>query len=272
MTDEPVIRPVDTDALGVERVTGEINFSVAHPARVFDYLLGGRDNWPADREVGERVRKVLPTMEDEVRANRRFLRRAVRHAVSQGVTQFIDIGTGLPTARPAHEIAQAEDPDARVIYVDNDPIVITHARSLLVHDDRTQVIQADAREPEAILEHPQVQARIDFDKPVALVFLLLLHFLTDAELDGLMDRYVRGLPSGSRLVISHVLDSPQLGPVTAAYETMPAVIPRGRTDIAELFAGWDLIEPGLTLVHNWRPDPDGGPRSNHVIGAVAVKR
>lgn len=271
MKDDPVIRPVDTDALGVERVTGDINFSIAHPARVFDYFLGGRDNWPADREVAERVTKFVPGMRDEVRANRAFMRRAIQYAIGQGITQFVDIGTGLPTARPAHEIARAEVPEARVVYVDNDPIVVTHSRSLVVTDDRTQVIQADAREPETILEHPQTRARIDFDKPVALLFLLLLHFFTEKELDGLMARYVRGLCPGSQLIISHVVESQGLEPALEAYETMPAVIPRGRAHIVTLFEGWDLVDPGLTLVHNWRPDTEGGPHSDHLLGAVAVK-
>ena len=193
--------------------------------------------------------------------------------MGQGITQFVDIGTGLPTARSAHEIAQAEDPDARVVYVDNDPIVVTHSRALLPLDGRTQVIQADARMPEAIMEHPQTQAAIDFGKPVALAFLLLLHFLSDSEVEDLTERYIRDLAPGSLLIISHALDNEQAAAGNAVYETsLPSINMRGRERIGELFAGLDLVEPGLTLVHEWRPDSEGGPPSEILAGGVAVKR
>ena len=267
-----MIRPVDTDALGVERVTGQVDLTIAHPARVYDYLLGGQDNWPADREVAERVASLVPGTRDEVRANREFLGRAVRYAAEQGVTRFLDIGTGIPTVGPTHEIAQSVHPDARVVYVDNDPIVLTHARAMLVNDDLTCVVQADAREPGTILDHPQTRRLLDLGEPVALMFVALLHFITDRDLDGLVERYTRALAPGSHLIISHALQSPVADAARPAYKTSAQVTPRSRERIAGLFGDWDLVEPGVVPVGEWHPDRTDGPRSVHMYGGVAVKR
>jgi hypothetical protein len=249
-----------------------VDTSIAHPARVYDYLLGGKDNWPVDRAVAEQMTQAIPYLGDEMLANRAFLRRAVRYAAQQGVTQFLDIGTGIPTAGPTHEIAHSVDPTARVVYVDNDTSVLTHARALLVDDDRTYAIQADARKPDSIMNHPQTRRRLDFDRPIAVMFVFLLHFLTDEELDGLIDRYTRYLAPGSRLIISHGLDSPAGRAAAEPYRATAPLVPRTRAAISDLFAGWDLAAPGLVPIHQWRPDPgDPAPKSRHAVGGVGIK-
>ena len=264
-------RPVDTDALGVRRMPGEVDTTRAHPARVYDYVLGGKDNWPADREVAERAMAALPSARDEVLANRAFLRRAVRYAARQGVTQFLDIGTGIPTVGPTHEIAHSVEPGARVVYVDNDPIVLAHARALLVDDDLTYVIQADVREPETILNHPETRGRLDFTRPIALMFVGLLYFVADEYIDGLVERYTRELAPGSLMLLSHALDTPEIRKVEEVYKATAPLVPRTREQIAGLFTGWDLVDPGLVPIHRWRPDDDGSPAAGHLLAGVATR-
>jgi len=266
-------RPVDTDALGIRRTPAQIDTSVAHPARVYDYVLGGKDNWPADRDVAEKMMGLIPTAENEARANRAFLHRAVRYAARRGIAQFLDIGTGIPTVGPTHEIAHAVEPAARIVYVDNDPIVLAHARALLVEDDLTYVIQADVREPESILDHPQTRRRLDFGRPIALMFVGLFYFLSDDEVDGLVERYARELASGSLLLLTHVLDTPELNAGKKVYKTTSPMVPRSPRQIGELLAGWDLVEPVLVAVHDLRPDPDAenSPPAAHMLGAVGVR-
>lgn len=273
MSQGPGFRPVDTDALGIHRVPAEIDTSVAHPARVYDYVLGGKDNWPADREVAERMMALIPTAENEARANRAFLRRAVRYAANRGVTQFLDIGTGIPTVGPTHETAHAVDRSARVVYVDNDPVVLAHARALLVEDDLTYVIQADVRDPESILNNPETRRRLDFGEPIALMFVGLFYFLSDDDAEGLIEQYARELAPGSLLLLTHVLDTPELRAGKEVYKATSPIVPRSPRQIAELVAGWDLVEPGLVPVHEWRPDPgdENGPPAAHMLGGVGVK-
>jgi len=248
-----------------------VDTTTAHPARVYDYLLGGKDNWPADQKIGERLISAVPTAREEARSNRAFLRRAVRYAAGRGVTQFLDIGTGIPTVGPTHEAARTVQPRATVIYVDNDPVVVCHARALLVEDDLTYAVLADAREPEAILGHPQVRRRLDFGEPVALMFIALLHFVSDAELDGLIDRYARELAPGSHLMITHVPDTPETAVARAGYRTTTPSTLRSHEEIARLFTGWELVEPGVVHPHEWRPDDAQAPRGDHLLGGVAVK-
>lgn len=247
-----------------------IDTSLAHPARVYDYLLGGKDNWPADREVGERIMSLVPNARAEALANRAFLRRAVRYAAGRGVSQFLDIGTGIPTVGPTHATAHAIRPDARVVYVDNDPIVLAHARALLVDDDLTHVLRADVRDPETILDHPLTRERLDFSRPVALMFVGLLYFVTESEIAGLLDRYTAALAPGSLLLITHVLDTPEVEAAKKIYKTTAPLVPRSRAGIEALFTGWDLVEPGLVPIHEWHPDGDG-PRAGHILGGVGVK-
>ena len=264
-------RPVDTDALGVKRVLAEIDTTVAHPARVYDYVLGGKDNWPADREVAERSIVLMPNVREEALANRAFLRRAVRYAASRGITQFLDIGTGIPTVGPTHEVAHSVRPDARIIYVDNDPVVLAHARALLVDDDLTYVIQADVRDPGSILNHPETRRRLDFTEPIALMFVGLFYFIAEDALDGLVERYSQALAPGSHLLLTHAIDTPEVNAMKEVYKATAPLVPRSRARITELFEGWDLVEPGLVPVHEWHPDEDDSPQAGHLLGGVAVK-
>ena len=161
--------------------TTRINTGVPNPARIYDYFLGGKDNFPADREVAEQVVAIAPVARDIVEDNRAFLRRVVRHLAGQaGVRQFIDLGSGLPTRGNVHEIAQAVAPDARVVYVDNDAMVVTHSRALLAGDN-TAAIEADLRDPDSVMQHPEVRELVDFDQPVALLLLAILHFVPDDQ-------------------------------------------------------------------------------------------
>jgi hypothetical protein len=248
----------------------KIDTSKPHPARIYDYLLGGKDHFEVDRDAAEKVVAAVPTARAEVAANREFLRRAVAYTAGQGVSQFLDIGTGIPTVGPTHEVAQRVNPQARVAYVDNDPIVLAHSRALLTTDDRTFTIQADVREPETILGDPAIRRTLDFGRPIALMFVGLLYFVDDDEDPwGLVARYRDALVPGSHLLLSHVRDTPETRAAAAAYESATSRLsPRSPERIRALFDGWDPVEPGIVPVHDWRPD-GGETRAAQVVGGVA---
>jgi len=239
----------------------EIDTTVAHPARVYDYWLGGTHNFPADREAAEQVLAATPGLRERVRANRAFLVRAVRYlAADVGVRQFLDIGTGIPSAGNTHEVAQAAAPDARIVYADNDPIVLTHAKTLLAStpEGRTQYIHGDLRDGAAILR--EAAGTLDLTKPVALLLFGVLHLITDAEdpnriVAGLM----AALPPGSYLALSHpALDiHPGQAEAQRRYNARVATPQTLRTlaQVSRLFAGLELVPPGVVYVHTWRPDP-----------------
>ncbi|MDJ1131382.1 SAM-dependent methyltransferase [Streptomyces iconiensis] len=241
----------------------------AHSARMYDYLLGGKDNYPADQEAAEAAMTAFPTLRTAARENRAFLGRAVRHIVEEtGIRQFLDIGSGLPTAHNVHQVAQRHDPESRVVYVDNDPIVLAHGRALLSTDARTTVIETDIRDPRAIVEHPETKALIDFEKPVAVLAVAILHFIADEEDPGGLVAQLRDiLVPGSVIVLSHATAeiSPEtaLG-VQAAYRAqgVPLTL-RDRAAFAELFAGFELIEPGIQVVSDWRPTVPESERPSH---------
>jgi SAM-dependent methyltransferase len=242
------------------------NTAVAHPARVYDYWLGGKDNYAADRELGDSIIKTVPSTRFGARANRAFLGRAVRYlAAEAGIRQFLDIGTGIPTAGNTHEVAQAAEPGARVLYVDNDPIVLAHARALMTSTPAgaTAFIQADLRDPATILASPELRATLDLGRPVALMLIAVLHFLPEQDDPrGIVSTLVDALPPGSYLAISNLtadfnpaeaaaaLAVSQPGPVT--------YVPRTRDEVAAFFAGLDLVDPGVVPILTWRPD-DGAP-------------
>jgi trans-aconitate methyltransferase len=243
-----------------ERLAG-LDTSVAHPARVYDYWLGGKDNFAADREAAERVLAVTPGLRFRVRANRAFLGRATRYlAADAGVRQFLDIGTGIPTGDNTHEVAQKAAPDARIVYVDNDPIMLLHAQALLrsTPEGATDYLQADLREPGLILDRA---ARIlDFGQPVAVMLLGVLHLIQDSEDPwGIVAQLMDAMPSGSYLTISHpAIDihraQAEAQRVYNERVSTPQTL-RTREQVARFFAGLDLVEPGLVQVHQWRPDP-----------------
>jgi len=255
-----------------------IDTKTPHIARVYDYFLGGTDNFPADREAAARILKGNPGMRDTCREQREFLRRAVRHVTSLGIRQFIDIGTGLPTAENTHEVAQAIAPETRVAYIDNDPIVMAHARVLMAdrHHGRTVFIHADARDPEVLLADPALVDLIDFEEPVAVLLVGLLHFLLDHEQPGaIIKALLDAVPSGSYLVISHgTADfAPDIGKATqAAYQSssMPCRV-RTSDEVMELISGVELVDPGLVLLAEWHPEGEV-PEDRQRITYAAVGR
>jgi S-adenosyl methyltransferase len=239
----------------------QIDTTVAHPARVYDYWLGGTVNYPADREAAERVLAVTPGLRFRVRANRDFLARAVRYlAAEAGIRQFLDIGTGIPSANNTHEVAREAAPDARIVYVDNDPIVLAHAAELLASGPAgaTQYIHGDARDPGAIVA--AAARTLDFTRPAALLLLGMLHLISDAEDPYRIVAALTGaLPAGSYLVISHPASDINAAAQAEAQKrynervATPQTL-RSRAEVARFFDGLDLVPPGLVYVHTWRPD------------------
>ncbi|WP_433234600.1 SAM-dependent methyltransferase [Actinomadura nitritigenes] len=270
----------------VSRPAGEparIDTTVAHSARMYDYYLGGKDHYQVDRDTAEIAARSWQAVRIAVRENRSFLGRAVRHLVrEQGITQFLDIGAGLPSAGNVHEVAQAEDPACRVVYVDNDPIVLAHARSLLIGtpEGRTAYVHADLRRPAAILADPAVRTTLDLGRPVALMLVAILHFIVDEQHPGeIVRELMEALPSGSFLVASHV--TPEHDPqgvhgLEQAYRAggVPAQARTREAFTALAFDGLDLLDPGVTLVSEWRPDGDAPrPPADQVnwYGGIARK-
>ncbi|MDH6137684.1 SAM-dependent methyltransferase [Kitasatospora sp. MAA4] len=261
----------------------ELDTAIAHPARMYDYYLGGKDNFPADREAAERIIATVPYARLGARLNRQFLGRAVTFAAERGVRQFLDIGTGIPAVGSTSEVAHRVAPDARVVYVDNDPIVLTHARALLANHPAgyTTVIQADLREPAAILDHPGVRAAIDLAQPVALMLVAVLHFVREEENAAQVVAQLRdALAPGSMLILSHGSQdfiTPETAEATAGIyskSSAPLVL-RDRAQIASFFDGFDLVEPGLVQLPLWRTDDVELPADwQHVSGyaGVGVKR
>jgi hypothetical protein len=237
--------------------------SVPHIARVYDYWLGGKDNFAADRELGERTLEAYPNLVFSVRANRAFLARAVRFlAAEMGIRQFLDIGTGIPTANNTHEVAQRVAPEARIVYVDNDPIVLSHARALLTSkpEGACAYLDADLRDPDAILA--EAADTLDFRAPVAVMLVAVAHFVGDdaeagAIVNGLMDACV----PGSFLAISHAasdIDTEQQTEMVRRLNQSVAekATLRDRAGVARLFDGFELVEPGVVRTAEWRPDSD----------------
>ncbi|WP_329238461.1 SAM-dependent methyltransferase [Actinoallomurus sp. NBC_01490] len=251
------------------------------PARLYNYYLGGKDNFAVDREAAESILAVMPEGRRVARENRAFLRRVVRHlTLETGIRQFVDLGTGLPTEGNVHEVAQEVAPETRVVYVDNDPIVLAHGEAMLARDDHTTFIGADMREPEAILGDPRLKALIDFDEPVAVLFVSVLQFVPDdEEAAGLVRRFAEAVPPGSRVVISTITGTGQredkVATITAAYanSTAPAVL-RPRERIERLFGGLDLVPPGLVPAPEWHPDVRGetGGGTSWVLAGVGAVR
>jgi hypothetical protein len=262
-----------------------IKTDVAHPARRYNYWLGGKDNFAADRESADAIEAVYPHIRTGAIENRKFLQRAVRLLTTQyGIRQFLDIGTGLPTADNTHEVAQAVDPTCRVVYVDNDPLVLSHARALLTSDPlgRTAYIEADLRDTAGILTHRDLVATLDLTQPVAVMLVAVLHFLhDDDEAAAAVREIMQAVPSGSYLVLSHA--TADLLPATTA-ETLAGGQVKGsssfagrtRDQVVRFFTdnGLEIIEPGLIVASEWRPEPHTTPppaEQVSVYGAVGRK-
>ncbi|MET8564924.1 SAM-dependent methyltransferase [Streptomyces flaveolus] len=252
----------------------DIDTSKPHPARIYDYLLGGEDNYEVDQQAGDQLAAAAPEARIGVRANRAFLQRAVRYVVGSGVRQILDIGTGLPTSPNVHEVAQSVAPDVRVAYVDNDPIVAAHGNALLSRSGTTRIVLGDLREPRSVLDHPDVRHLIDFDQPVALLLAAVLHFLTDADRPAEIVATLRdALPPGSFLVLSHATgDFADRSAAQAAYSNATASLNlRTHAEVERFFEGFGLVEPGLAQVPFWRPDTPPPPHSTEIgfYGGVA---
>ncbi|MEY9836721.1 SAM-dependent methyltransferase [Streptacidiphilus sp. EB103A] len=241
----------------------DLRTEIAHTARIYDALLGGKDNFPADRAAAEQILRAAPEVRAGARLNRAFLGRAVRHAATSGIGQFLDIGTGIPTAGNTHEVAQQVNAQARVAYVDNDPIVLSHARALMAGAGHgaTRVIQADLRDPQKILADPAVTDLLDFEKPVALVLAAILHFIDDADdPHDIVELLVERLAPGSMLILSHAsgdtddpADAEVADRISSPYSTANAQLHlRSRAEITRFFTGTNLLDPGLVPLANWR--------------------
>ncbi len=228
-------------------------------ARIYDYILGGGHNFAVDRQIGSELERTAPYVAETMRANRHFLRRAVRFLVAEGMEQFVDIGSGIPTAGNVHEVAQQENPDARVLYVDIDPVAVAHSRRILKDDDRTVIVQADVRDGDALFESDELRQLIDKSRPIALLLAGIMHFIPDEDdpvaiVGRLRDRLARG----SHVVISHVTwegQPPEAIEAQRLSERTPTkIIPRSKAEIAAMFDGLTMIEPGLVHFPLWRPD------------------
>jgi len=238
----------------------------ATPARIYDYVLGGTHNFPADREAAKKAAELFPDFPAAARANRAFLRRAVRELVDAGIRQFLDIGSGIPTEGNVHEIAQTTAPDARVVYVDNDPVAVAEGLEILEGNDRATAILGDLRNPQAILSNPRLRDLLDLDQPIGLLLVAILHFVPDDELAyGSVEQLTASLAPGSYLAISHVA-AEAFAPSDERVEAMKDIYKRQttsqgtmrtRSEIARFFSGKiELVDPGVVHVVEWRPSPD----------------
>ena len=252
-----------TDLTADDLPSAEIDTSRPHPARMYDYYIGGKNHFAADRELADAALAHWPSGRIGLRENRRFLGRAVRYLAEEaGIRQFLDIGSGLPTTANVHEIAQSVDPSSRVAYVDNDPMVLTHARALLTSapEGRAAYIQADLKSPSDILSSPAVRSVIDFDQPVALMLVAVLHFLGEEdEPETVLKTLLDALPPGSYLAASHMTlehDPEGVGGGQRVYrEAGLSMNARDADEFASLaFSGLELVPPGVVLVTEWRPE------------------
>jgi SAM-dependent methyltransferase len=247
-------------------------------ARIYDYLLGGSHNFAADRAAGDQAAAVMPELPLIMRAGRAFLRRSLRHLVAAGVDQFLDLGSGIPTAGNVHEVVQQVNPQARVVYVDIDLVAVACAYALLVDNPRTTVIHADLRAPDRILADPQLRELLDLARPVGVIMSAVLHFVPDADDPaGIVAGYRDAIAPGSYLILGHAARDDRIAGQAAATKvwdrTATPLFPRTRDQIAALLADLDLVQPGLVPLPLWRPDgPIDTDGQDRVAGLAAVAR
>jgi O-methyltransferase involved in polyketide biosynthesis len=255
-----------------------VDTTVAHSARLWNYLLGGKDNFAADRAAAEQALALMPELVESARADREFLGRTVRYLAGEaGIRQYLDIGTGLPTANNTHEVAQSVAPASRVVYVDNDPMVLVHARALLTGTPAgaTDYVDADLRQPEKILD--AAARTLDFDRPIALMLLGILNFIVDDdEAYRIVEHLLAAVPRGSYLVVSHPTREVHGEAVDEAMRMWNAsgatpITARSRAQLARFFTGLDLLEPGVVTCSRWRPTADPQPVAVSEFGAVGRK-
>ncbi|GGQ06946.1 SAM-dependent methyltransferase [Streptomyces roseolilacinus] len=239
-----------------------IDLSVPSVSRIYDYYLGGSHNFEVDREAARRAMEFLPGLPKIMQANRAFMRRAVRHAVDEGIAQFLDIGSGIPTFGNVHEVAQQADPRARVVYVDHDPVAVAHSKAVLDGNDRAAIAAADLRKPQDVLRSPEVSRLLDLDRPVALLLVAVLHFLEDSDRPYEAVAELRdALAPGSLIILTHAsfeglpVPQEQAGGTVGVYRDIrnPLVM-RSRDEVARFFDGCEMVDPGLVAMPHWRPD------------------
>ncbi|MFF5468296.1 SAM-dependent methyltransferase [Streptomyces achromogenes] len=239
-----------------------IDISVPSVSRIYDYYLGGSHNFEVDREAARRAMEFMPGLPKIMQANRAFMRRAVRFAAGEGITQFLDIGSGIPTFGNVHEVAQAAVPGARVVYVDHDPVAVAHSEAVLADNGDADVIAADLLKPQEILTSPRLERLIDLKRPVALLLVAILHFVDDADDPyGAMAELREALAPGSLLILTHAtyegipLPAERAeGAVDVYKDIRNPLIMRSRDEVARFFEGYDMVEPGLVQMPHWRPD------------------
>lgn len=259
---------------GFEKAPKHVDTSRANPARCYDYWLGGSANFSVDRELADEMIRREPNVVHMARENRSFLGRVVRWCVDNGITQFLDLGSGIPTVGNVHEIAQQRDPSACVAYVDNEPVAVAHSQQLLSGNPRATITNGDLREPEQVLSAPTVREVLDFDRPIALLAVMMLHYFQDDELlTSTLAKYRNALPQGSYLVLTHLTeDDPEMDMSAVAAASTRSTHPahtRTREQFQALFDGTEIVDPGVVFVHQWKnPDEATAVAHNGVYGAV----
>ncbi len=257
----------------------EVDLETPNAARIYDYSLGGTHNFPADRAAAEELFRIYPDARLVGRSNRAFLRRAVRYCIDQGIRQFLDLGSGIPTVGNVHEIAHQVDPEIRVVYVDNEPVAVALTQHLLKEVPNATVVQADIRDVDAVLGAPQTQL-LDFTQPIALMMVAVLHYVSyEEDAPGLVARYTSKLAPGSFLVISHTTgdDQPEAEEIRQLFaKTSTPVTHRTRAEVTALFDGLELVEPGVVWTPEWHPDDSDplreDPKRSATYAGVARKR
>ncbi len=260
-----------------------VDTSAPSGARTYDYLLGGSHNFAADRAMADQVELAVPGIRHAARLNRAFLARAVRFMVDNGIRQFLDIGSGIPTVGNVHEIAQEVAPESRVVYVDRDPIAVAHSELMLTGNDRAGIVEGDMRDPDGVLDHPVTRSLLDFDEPVGVLFLLVLHWVADEDDPAaLVARYRAVLAPGSYLALTHMTDDFQEAKISAVAGVVRGsrgagqVFPRTREQIATMFGDLTLLAPGLVPTGTWRPGGVGDiaddPEMNELSFAGIARR
>jgi hypothetical protein len=244
-----------------------IDINVPSVSRVYDYFLGGSHNFEVDREAARHVLKAVPAMPKVGQANRAMMRRAVRYAAGRGIDQFLDIGSGIPTFGNVHEVVHALNPEANVVYVDNDPVAVEHSRAVLEGNAHATIAAADLRDPQSVLDHPETRRLLDFDRPVALLLVAVLHFLSDEDdAHGVVATLRDALAPGSVLVITHATVTPHDRSLDDDVHRGAAVYQRTRTplilrpvpEVERFFTGFELLQPGVVPMPHWRPDTPPG--------------
>ena len=256
--------------------TEGVDLTKPSSARVYDVHLGGSHNLQIDREVAEEAARIMPSLPDVLRANRSFLRRAVQFLVSKGITQFLDLGSGIPTVGNVHEVAQSANPRCRVVYVDKDLVAVAHSKAILRDNDQATAIRADLRRPDEVLTHRDVTSMLDFSQPIAVLLLAVLHFVEDDDDPaGIVARYVDALVPGSYLTISHARNDEVGDETKEAGDVYSKRIggfwPRSRARVTAMFAGLNVVEPGVVEPTEWHPESPGSAQRLDGWAGVAMK-